>query len=143
MTKNDEVIGDFSLLQDKFGEFIPKAMVECKNKSTKSWKALCKEQLWYEAASIKDDKGQMKVIAVIGFKICFFLWDLYNYRDGMEEFDNFNAMNPGSYTEEHLAELDVKPVIDSITGKIRAIPWDLSNEDHHIYIEKMFLECST
>lgn len=138
----DFVISQISLHQTpdyEYGQPVPNLMVESKNTTATSWRKLCDDQLWDEADSVKNPEGRMWVMANIGFKTCFFHFNVTGYTTGMKEFINFSPLNLRNLSPEDLKYMDIVPVIDPEDGTIKVIPWDLGNEDHQVYIHEMFL----
>lgn len=138
----DFVVSQISLSQTPnyvYGQPIPNLIVECKNTIAISWWKLCKDQLWDEASSVKNVEGKMWVIANIGFKICFFHFDVTDYTNGSDDFVNFSPLNLRNLSAEDLEYMDIKPVFDSVNGQIKVIAWDIVNLDHQDFIQEMFL----
>lgn len=87
-----------------YGHSIPKVMVEGKLPSAIPWNKLCKDQLWYQADSLKNDEGKLWVIGQIGYYVCIFRFDVNNYIES-EWFKNFSPLNLHNFSPEDLDEL--------------------------------------
>lgn len=123
-----------------YGHSIPKVMVEGKAPSAIPWSKLCKDQLWDQADSLKNDDGKLWVIGQIGYYVCIFRFDVLNYRES-EWFRNFSPLNLHRFSPEDLDELEIKHITESVDNNTRdvtmVIQWDLRQEDQYKYIHEM------
>jgi hypothetical protein len=117
-------------------------MYECKNMGAIPWQKLAKDQLWDQANSLIEDyhHGKLWVIGQIGFSICFFRFNLFEYKYS-DWFTNFSPLNLHNFSPEQLNYLKIKHItesIDSDTDVVQVIEWRLDNWNHHNYIHEMF-----
>ena len=163
--KSDLVLGKTDISNkspDDYGKSLPKVMIEVKKQNVVSWEMLVKEQLWNKADSLKNKYGKIWVIAMKGLEICIFRFDVTDYPDNTEHFENFSPLNLNNFSDTDLDDLGIEHMTISynnteevsfykgqvIEGKMenhpledkditRVISWRLDNEAHHKYIHDM------
>jgi len=126
-----------------YGHNTPIVMVECKNRAAISWWLLCKDQLWDQSDSLKNNDGRLWVIGQIGFEVCFFRFDVLNFR-GSENYCNFSPLNLRNLSELELLQQGIEYLVESVefVDVIQVIKWRLDVPNHHAYIHEMFLHIS-
>lgn len=98
-------------------------------------------QLWNECDAAKNYNGTLWAIALIGFNICFFRFDVNAYPSITDEYTNFIPLNIRKLNEEDLDYLNVEYILQADANGndvIRVIKWRLDDPNHHIFILEMF-----
>ena len=123
-----------------YGKSSHHLVVETKNHAAVSWWVLIKGQLWNQCDATTNSEGKIFCIGLIGFQICFFLFDLSKYRSPSDAYRNFLPLNLNNFTEEDLDYLEIEYLSESAGDRdiIRVVKWRLNNELHHKYILEMF-----
>lgn len=103
-------------------------------------KNLCKDQLWNQADSLKNEDGRLWVIGQIGFYVCIFRFDVLKYQES-EWFRNFSPLNLNNLSPEDLDKLKILHITESVDNSTRdltmVIQWDLRKQNQYKYIDEM------
>ena len=122
-----------------YGNSINRLVVETKNRIAISWWRLLKDQLYNQCENASVN-GKIWAAGLIGFEICFFLFDVTKFPSVSGDYTGFHALNLNNLTRADLKFLDVKYLTEldnNGNSEIRVIKWRLDDPSHHDYILEM------
>lgn len=129
-----------------YGHYIVVAFAESKKRDAVSWWTLMKKQLWGLSYVLKNDTGQMWVIAQIGMEICIFHFDITKYLyPGHKTYTNFSPLNFHNFSNEDWIILEIDRIVETVGRQdvIQVIKWVLDKSDNHRYVHEMFVHITT
>lgn len=124
-----------------YGKSVNHLVVETKKKGAVSWQYLMKDQLFNQCEAAKLPNGRIFCIALIGFEICFFEFDITKHDSPSDAFTGFNPINLHDWKEEDFDILEIELIVETTnftTDIIKVIKWRMDNPNHHGYIMEMF-----
>lgn len=114
-------------------------VVETKNRVAVSWWMLLRDQL-YDQCDNASSNGKVWAGGLIGFEICFFLFDTNRFPSRSQDYRGFGVLNLRNYTTDDLDYLNIKYITELDNNgneEIRVIKWRLDDHTQHIYILEM------
>lgn len=126
------------------GEGIAHLLVQLKNEGDISWEEFIENELWKKSNSFKNNKSEQWVMALIGFEICIFKFDINAYFSSSTKYTNFSPLNLNNFTKNELDNLGIKYDTEIYNNKeiIRVIKWRLDDSNHVSYIHEMLTHIS-
>ncbi len=129
-----------------YGTSYHHVVVEVKRRIAVSWWVLMRNQLWDECDAVKNGDGKIFCIALIGFEICFFTFDVNDFHSPSGDYRSFDPLNLNHFTEKDLNDLDVEYIPEKRedgVSVIRVIRWRIDDPRHRPYIVDMLQYIST
>ena len=113
---------------------------EIQNHAAVSWWVIMKDQLWDQTDAAKHEDGTFWVVAQIGFKICFFRFNVNGCPSSSDIYTNFSFLNLYNFTIDDLIDLKIKYITETTNSviSIRVIKWRWDDQNQLKYIEAMF-----
>lgn len=118
--KPDYLVGRVTTSGLNYGKTTWHAVVGVKPKGKVSWWALTKEQLYSECEN-DENNGRISCIALIGYEICFFRFDVTQYESPGEWLTGFDPLNLNGWGKQDFDELGMEVIVQTNSRNVDVI----------------------